>query len=301
MNSSTHMFLCKNNNLDKVSIQSFLSKKYSHYIEITFIHNECIVTIPDSFKSEERKLILDEISLIINPISTSKNTKIIYFFTVLVAFCSMIYEFLIAETMASLMGNTTLRYNITIGIYIASMGLGALLYKKIFIKSNSDENSFIKIELWLATFGFLSPILLLLIDYLFRPFQSNIYIQYFVSIANHSFIVIIGFITGIEIPLLIDIGKKYSDKMIGKILFFDYFGCFIGAIAFPLILLPNLNLFQIGAITAFLNIIIAFSSIYFFKISNKKYNFIMILISTILIWFYSFKIWEWLIEVLYVS
>lgn len=64
-----------------------------------------------------------------------------------------------AQALSTTMGNTALRYNTTIGLYIAAMGFGALLYKK-FIKRDILEE-FVRIELILSLLGGLAPILAL--------------------------------------------------------------------------------------------------------------------------------------------
>ena len=57
----------------------------------------------------------------------STKWSLIYVVTVLVAFCSIVYELLMAQTLTLLTGNSVLRYSTTIGLYLASMGIGAFL------------------------------------------------------------------------------------------------------------------------------------------------------------------------------
>lgn len=50
----------------------------------------------------------------------------VYIFTLVLAFCSIVYELLLGQSLSAFMGNTVLRYSVTIGLYLFSMGMGAL-------------------------------------------------------------------------------------------------------------------------------------------------------------------------------
>jgi S-adenosylmethionine/arginine decarboxylase-like enzyme len=204
----------------------------------------------------------------INSYNHNYNKHIIYILTFITAFCSIIYEFLMAETLSSIMGNTILRYNITIGMFVASMGIGSLFYHKM-IKTKNEIDHFISLELLLSLIGFLSPVLCLIFDYANRNMFGN---NYFLSyIFNHILIIGIGFISGMEIPLLIKIIQKIiPNGGLGKILFFDYLGCVIGSLFFPFYMLIHFNIFQIGAIIAIINLLMSIFSIIYFN--TKKYK-----------------------------
>jgi len=72
-------------------------------------------------------------------------------------------------------------------------------------------------------------------------------------------VILIGFLTGLELPLFIRLGRSLSpDKNItNKILGMDYFGSLIGAMIFPLLLLPAVELISMSLLIALLNIMIA--------------------------------------------
>ena len=44
----------------------------------------------------------------------------------MLAACSLLYELLIAQTLATLAANTVVWYSVTIGVYLAAMGVGAM-------------------------------------------------------------------------------------------------------------------------------------------------------------------------------
>jgi spermidine synthase len=169
--------------------------------------------------------------------------------TFIVAYCSIVYEFALAQSLSSILGNSVLRYNLTIGLYVFSLGIGALVYKKFF--SNRLSKKFIQIELSLSVVGGFSPILMLLLD---KYLQNTSY--FLLLILSHSFIVIIGVLSGFELPVLMDLSEEIKSKTSNHILSIDYLGTFIGIILFPFVLMPKFGIFQLTFLTALLNALV---------------------------------------------
>lgn len=216
--------------------------------------------------------------------ASDKKLKFIFFIATFTAICSMLYELLLAQSLSSVMGNTALRYNTTIGLYIASMGVGALFYRKIF-KKNVFKN-FINVEILLSMIGAIAPILALVFDFGFRELSNSMDVSYLTwqiqipfSILCHSLIVVIGILSGVELPLFIDMAKSFDFKAENKILAFDYLGTLLGAILFPILILPYFNIFTIGYLVSFCNLILALIVMKYFKINvgiKKYFLFVMI-------------------------
>lgn len=210
------------------------------------------------------------------------NLKFVYLLTILVAMGSILYEFLLAQSLSTTMGNTALRYNLTIGIYIASMGFGAMFYKKLIGKNLFEE--FIKVEILLSIIGGVAPILVLIADYFFNvisaktglPFYGSV-IQVPIFIFNHFLIIAIGFISGLELPLLMDLGKKFQVAKGHRILALDYFGTLIGAILFPIIILPSFHIFSIGYLVSFINVLASLVVAIKMDIDKRSWKFALIL------------------------
>ena len=80
-----------------------------------------------------------------------------YVITLMVAYCSIVYELLMAQTLSAIMGNTVLRYSITIGVYLASLGVGALLCGH---SEKGPVQRLIRIEILLTLIGGLSVIMM---------------------------------------------------------------------------------------------------------------------------------------------
>lgn len=170
------------------------------------------------------------------------------FITFIVASASILYEFFLTHTMISLIGGTVTQYTICIGIFTFSLGLGAIFYSQNKIKP--DVENFQNLEIILACFGSLSPLLLL---FLFKVIGLSLV---FISICYFT-IFMIGFLSGIELPFLMDLYNKKDNSYSGKVLFVDYLGTLFGAIIYPLFLIENFDLFSLSLIIGLLNLITA--------------------------------------------
>ena len=94
-----------------------------------------------------------------------QSEKIAFFVAVIVAgLCSLIYELLISTTSSYFLGDSVKQFSLTIGVYMAAMGLGAYLTK--FIQRDLLD-WFVKVEIALGLVGGMSiPLLYLVFDQL---------------------------------------------------------------------------------------------------------------------------------------
>lgn len=185
----------------------------------------------------------------------------IYFITILSAACSMVYELLLAQTVSFFCANTVVWYSLVIGIYLGAMGFGALCFQRLF-KSTDDWGSLVKVEILLSFIGGLSVMVIYVLHMVVRYIwiKNNFYDMSWLFLGGvFSAVVVIGILSGCELPLLMEIGKKYSqDKNISnRILSVDYLGALSGAVLFPLVLLARFELITIGMVVAFINILLA--------------------------------------------
>ncbi len=164
--------------------------------------------------------------------------------TLIISGCSMCYELIISAVSSYLQGNSTLQYSITIGLYMAALGFGSYISR--YFKKNLF-NVFVTIELSIGVAGGLSSLLL---------FLSNIYISNYV-VVMYLEIILIGMLAGAEIPIMtriIEEDEKNLSVTLSSIFSFDYIGGLLGAIAFPLLLLPHLGFFSTSFLCGLLNI-----------------------------------------------
>ena len=118
--------------------------------------------------------------------------------TLIISGCSMVYELIISAVSSYLVGDSTLQYSITIGLYMFAMGVGSFLSK--FIKKNLF-NWFVNIEIGVGVIGGLSSLLLFLANLYLEAYQLVMYVE----------IILIGTLVGAEIPILtriIELDKK---------------------------------------------------------------------------------------------
>lgn len=188
--------------------------------------------------------------------------------TIIVAFTSMIYELLLSQTMTAFFGGTVTQYTLTIGIYTTSMGIGALSYG--LFKENKVQN-FINFELLLAIFGAFTPILLILLK---NHVSENI-----LHGIGFFCIFFVGFLSGLELPFLMDLEENTHNQFSAKILFIDYGGCFLGLVIYSAILINIFDTFMIAFILGFLN---AFSALIVAKKYKKSYYLILFIMGIFL-------------------
>ena len=109
--------------------------------------------------------------------------------TLMISGCSMVYELIISAVSSYLVGNSTLQYSITIGLYMCALGLGSFLSK--FIRKDLF-NWFANVEIGIGIIGGLSSLTL---------FLANLYLQSY-ALVMYLEIIVIGTFAGLEIPLL---------------------------------------------------------------------------------------------------
>lgn len=167
--------------------------------------------------------------------------------------CSIIYELLIATTASYFLGDSVKYFSLTIGIYMASMGIGSFVSKYI---DKGLLKKFVVAELLLGLTGGISiPALYFAYAY------TDAFIPFYVL-----FTIIIGFLIGLEIPFLTRLMQDYNQLKfnIANILSFDYLGALIATVSFPFILLPFFGVYQSSLIFGLVNMSIAFVILWMF-------------------------------------
>lgn len=206
----------------------------------------------------------------------SKKYRLLMLTTLIISGCSMCYELIISAVSSYLLGNSTLQYSITIGLYMAALGLGSYISKyfkkKLF-------NIFVTIELSIGIVGGVSSLLL---------FLANIYIQNY-DVVMYIEIILIGILAGAEIPIMtriIEDDEQNLSVTLSSIFSFDYIGGLLGSIAFPLLLLPKLGYFATSFLCGLLNIIAAMLIMWKFgeRVSYiKRYRVIAAIIAVFMV------------------
>lgn len=178
--------------------------------------------------------------------------------------CSIVYELLISTTSSYFLGDSVKQFSLTIGVYMAAMGVGSYLSKFI---GERILLSFIWIELALGLIGGAS------VPILYGSFHQLTVGQYQVLMLVLT--ALIGILTGFEIPLLARIMKQYYPLKtnLANVLSLDYIGALAATLLFPFLLLPFFGLFRTSVSFGLLNIALGlFIYGYFRKTSNNQHR-----------------------------
>ena len=170
--------------------------------------------------------------------------------------CSIVYELLISTTSSYFMGDSIKQFSLTIGFYMAAMGLGS--YASKWFPERHLAAWFIAVEGFLGLIGGASVPLL----YFFFTLLSPTGYQGLVI----GLTVLIGTLTGFEIPLLARIMKKYYPlkENLANVMSLDYFGALLATLLFPFLLLPFFGLFRSSVFFGLVNVALGvFILVYF--------------------------------------
>ncbi len=156
----------------------------------------------------------------------------LYFFTFLLAFCSLFYELVYAQVLSVCLGGTKMQYLTIIALFTFALGMGSIVFGRVKLRYPIRKTFFL-IECLLTLLGSTGPFF---ITWLLQPggmegtFGLKVALSYFT-------IFLIGFLSGFEIPCLFAMGKDNK----GKILAMDYVGMLSASILFPLLFLPKIG------------------------------------------------------------
>ncbi|MGE0268795.1 MAG: hypothetical protein AB7S78_10120 [Candidatus Omnitrophota bacterium] len=174
----------------------------------------------------------------------SRRGGLIIFITLIISFCSISYELLLAQSLSAFLENTVLRYSVTIGLYLFAMGIGARVVEGKVLRHSIFQ--LLKIETALTFIGGFLVIWLYGLDFLFEA-------RWVFSLSAHGLIFLIGFLTGMELPLLMEMLKEDNPDNESTVLAFSYFGAVIGTVVFAFWFYPSVGLLQTAFIVGAMN------------------------------------------------
>ncbi|GEM63821.1 polyamine aminopropyltransferase 1 [Sphingobacterium faecium NBRC 15299] len=185
-----------------------------------------------------------------------KNLPIFLLISVfIIATCGLIYE-LVAGALASyLLGDSVKQFSFIIGTYLFAMGVGSF-FAKFIVKNLLDR--FIDIELLIGIIGGTSSVILFLLFQQVEHFQLILYL----------FVFLTGCLSGMEIPLLMNILKDRVNfrDLVSNVFTFDYIGALIASVLFPILLIPKLGVMGTSLFFGIINVTVGiFLSFYLSK------------------------------------
>lgn len=194
-----------------------------------------------------------------------------YGLTFLLSLCSLLYELLIAQTLSVLAVNMVVWYSLTIGLYLIAMGIG-VFYCQARLRPQQPNATLLRVELGLTFAGGLSVVCIFMAHMFFSylwvtltdvgaapGFVGHLLPNSIFYLIVFTVIMGIGFLSGLELPLLIQMARAYSESepITHKILSADYFGALSAGVIFPLWLVPNFSLLSICFLVAMMNALCA--------------------------------------------
>jgi spermidine synthase len=181
-----------------------------------------------------------------------------------VAACGLVYELAAGALASYLLGDSVLQFSTVIGTYLFAMGLGSWLSRFV---ERELVAQFLRIELLVGLIGGLMPATLFAAHSLLGAGAGAGF-----RVLLYGLVLLIGTLVGLEIPLVMRILKRqfrerYALKeLVSQVLTFDYLGALVVAVAFPLLLVPQLGLVRTGVFFGLLNAAVAAWALWLFRV-----------------------------------
>ncbi|CAB5132893.1 Spermidine synthase N-terminal extension / Spermidine synthase (EC [Olavius algarvensis associated proteobacterium Delta 3] len=177
-----------------------------------------------------------------------------------VAACGLVYELVAGAVSSYILGNAVTQFSLVVGVFLSSMGIGSFLAK--YIRTNLLK-MFIEIEIWIALIGGGSSMIMFMIS----AFADDLFQVFFYLLC-----ISIGVLIGIEIPLIVRIVKERHgfSGALSNVLALDYIGALVGALLFPLVVLPYLGLSRASVVFGIMNLSVAAAGWYLLTEKHKS-------------------------------
>ncbi|HEU5297579.1 MAG TPA: polyamine aminopropyltransferase [Burkholderiaceae bacterium] len=180
-----------------------------------------------------------------------------------VAACGLVYELAAGALASYLLGDSVLQFSTVIGTYLFAMGVGSWLSRHV---ERDLVAQFLRIELAVGLIGGLMPAALFT-AYNMLPASGGASFRALLYLL----VLVVGVLVGLEIPLVMRILKRHFreryalKELVAQVLTFDYLGALVVAVAFPLLLLPQLGLVRTGVLFGLLNAAVAVWALWLFR------------------------------------
>lgn len=178
-------------------------------------------------------------------------------------FSGIVAEYVLSTMATYFLGDSVFQWTIIVSLMLFFMGVGSRVSRKI---SDNLIQKFLMIEVGLSILVSLSSIIV----YTLSSFTSVYsFVIYFICI-------LIGFLIGLEIPLVIRINEEYQPLKtnISSVLEYDFYGSLLGGVFFAFIGLPFLGLtytpFVLGTVNLLVAALVAITFLKGAQIKRKK-------------------------------
>jgi spermidine synthase len=178
-----------------------------------------------------------------------------------IAACGLVYELAAGALASYVLGDSVLQFSTIIGTYLFAMGVGSWLSR--FFERQLPAH-FLRIELLVALVGGALPAVLFLV----HAWQPQAF-----RVLLYALVFVVGMLVGLEIPLVMRILKRDVQlrELVSQVLTFDYLGALAVAVAFPLVLVPQLGLIRTGLMFGLMNALVALWALWLFRHELRRF------------------------------
>lgn len=173
--------------------------------------------------------------------------------TFLVAAAGMVYELVAATLSSYLLGDSVRQFSLVIGVFLASMGVGAWVTRFV----DGAVSGFVWAQIALGVIGgCMAPVMFFAYAWMGE-----------VELPLYLFLVLTGILCGMEIPLIARVLKEVGAAAFRfeNVLSVDYVGALAASVAFPLLIVPHLGLMSASLSFGVLNLMVAGISLWLFR------------------------------------
>ncbi len=173
--------------------------------------------------------------------------------TFAIAAAGLGYELVAGAASSYLLGDSVTQFSLVIGLFMTAMGIGAWASRHV----ERLEQGFVAAQVVLALVGGFSALLLFWAFAATEAYEAVLF----------AVCMLAGALVGLEIPLVTRILQRRGvlARNLSDVLALDYIGALAAALAFPLLLAPELGLIGAGLLMGLLNIAVAWVAILMFR------------------------------------
>lgn len=180
------------------------------------------------------------------PSDGAVSSRPLYLVVLVMATAGLGYELALGTADSFLLGDPIVHMALLVGLYMASLGLGALASGLV---DRALEQRFVDGVLLTSWWGGVSAPVLFGVFALQGPFRAVLY----------ALTVIIGALVGFQLPVLMRLLRRHERfaDVVGRAFAFDYLGGLAGSVGFTLLLMPAVGLVRATPLMGLLNALAA--------------------------------------------
>ena len=170
-----------------------------------------------------------------------------------------IFECILGTVASYILGNSIEQFSVTISLMMLMMGVAGWWQHRL-----SDERlieKFLIVEAALALLGGFAPI---------AVYGAYATMETHFALVQYFFVTSIGFLIGLEIPLVLRINRRFAPQLksnIATVFSMDYVGAFLGALVWAFVLLRYYPLTETSFLAAGLNFFVAAVTYLYFSLT----------------------------------